>query len=168
MTFHFFVLLLTFFVKVLAGRWEVDEDAGLADLAASVKRELDAARSKALVRVWVTPPRGESFECIGYEGSSLKELAEGGQVGGDTLGEYLECACSGVMACSTCHVHVDEAWFEKVGPPSEAEQDMLDLAADVGETSRLGCQLTLAPALDGLSVRIPAETRNLFDDIPFA
>jgi 2Fe-2S ferredoxin len=84
------------------------------------------------------------------------------------LGEYLECACSGVMACSTCHVVVAPEWFSRVGAPDEAEQDMLDLAYEPQATSRLGCQLVLTPNLDGLVVHLPRSANNLMDPIPFS
>lgn len=54
-----------------------------------------------------------------------------------------------------------------VGPPSEAEQDMLDLAHEPRDTSRLACQLVLSPAVDGMRLTIPAGANNLFDYIPF-
>lgn len=58
-------------------------------------------------------------------------------------------------------------WFEAVGDPSEAELDMIDLAFDPVDTSRLGCQLVLSPELDGLEVKIPGRSNNLMDHIPF-
>ncbi len=73
----------------------------------------------------------------------------------------IEGACEGVMACSTCHVVVDPEWFPRLDPPSEEEQDLLDLAFGLTRTSRLGCQVVITEALDGLVVRLPAETRNL-------
>ncbi|MGB0576365.1 MAG: ferredoxin family 2Fe-2S iron-sulfur cluster binding protein [Alphaproteobacteria bacterium] len=75
----------------------------------------------------------------------------------------VEGACGGVMACSTCHVIVDPAWSEKLPDPGEEEDEMLDLAWGLTETSRLGCQITVTEALDGLVVRLPTETRNLLD-----
>jgi 2Fe-2S ferredoxin len=99
---------------------------------------------------------------------SLKEVAEHGETdGARQLAELLECACAGVMACSTCHVYVDTDWLAAVGPPSEAEEDMLDLAFERRDESRLGCQIRLNPALDGLRVSIPGGAHNLFDYIPF-
>ena len=65
------------------------------------------------------------------------------------------------MACSTCHVIVDDDWFDKLPPASEEEEDMLDLAAGARRTSRLSCQIDLTEELDGLTVRIPAESRNM-------
>ena len=63
--------------------------------------------------------------------------------------------CGGACSCATCHVHVDEAWKEKVGPPSAMEEDMLDFAFDVAPNSRLSCQIKVTDALDGLVVRTP-------------
>ena len=65
--------------------------------------------------------------------------------------------CGGACSCATCHVHVDEAWSEKVGPPSPMEEDMLDFAFDVRPTSRLSCQIKVTDELDGLIVRTPAQ-----------
>jgi len=72
----------------------------------------------------------------------------------------LEGACEGSLACSTCHVIVDPAWFDKLSEPTEDEEDMLDLAFGLERTSRLGCQIIMSEALDGLEVRLPTETRN--------
>lgn len=73
----------------------------------------------------------------------------------------LEGTCEGQMACSTCHVIVDAAWFDRLPAPREEEEDMLDLAAGATRTSRLACQILLDDALDGLTVRIPGESRNM-------
>ena len=75
----------------------------------------------------------------------------------------IEGACGGVMACSTCHVIVDPAYFHKLDDLSEEEDEMLDLAWGIRPTSRLGCQIVLTDALDGLEVSLPAEIRNLLD-----
>ena len=75
-------------------------------------------------------------------------------------GVDIEGACEGSLACSTCHVIVEGAWFGKLAKPTEDEEDMLDLAFDLQETSRLGCQIIMTEALDGLVVRLPAGTRN--------
>jgi 2Fe-2S ferredoxin len=63
--------------------------------------------------------------------------------------------CGGACSCATCHVHVDEAWKEKVGPPSPMEEDMLDFAFDVRPNSRLSCQIKVTEELDGLVVNTP-------------
>jgi len=74
--------------------------------------------------------------------------------------EPLEGACEGVMACSTCHVIVEAADFEKLPAASEEEEDLLDLAAHATRTSRLACQILLTSDMQTLTVRIPPEARN--------
>lgn len=76
----------------------------------------------------------------------------------------IEGACEGSLACSTCHVVVDDGWFDRLSPASEDEEDMLDLAFGLTHTSRLGCQIRMTDALDGLVVRLPAATRNMMVD----
>jgi len=75
-------------------------------------------------------------------------------------GVDIEGACEGSLACSTCHVIVDPSWYGKLAKATEDEEDMLDLAFDLQETSRLGCQLIMTDALDGLTVKLPAGSRN--------
>lgn len=72
----------------------------------------------------------------------------------------LEGACEGSLACSTCHVVVEPEWVDLLEEPSEDEEDMLDLAFGLTKTSRLGCQISMREELDGLTVRLPAGTRN--------
>lgn len=71
----------------------------------------------------------------------------------------IDADCGGVCACATCHVYVDEAWFDKVGPAGADEEEMLDCVNDRGPTSRLSCQIILRADLDGLTVRLPASQR---------
>ena len=75
-------------------------------------------------------------------------------------GVDIEGACEGSLACSTCHVVVDPSWYGKLSEATEDEEDMLDLAFDLQETSRLGCQIIMTEALDGLVVKLPSGTRN--------
>src|SRR5436309_1601624 len=65
--------------------------------------------------------------------------------------EPLEGACEGVMACSTCHVIVDSADFQKLPPASDEEEDLLDLAAHATRTSRLACQIILTEEMASLT-----------------
>jgi len=76
----------------------------------------------------------------------------------------LEGACEGSLACSTCHVIVAAEWFDKLDEAKEEEEDMLDLAFGLTHTSRLGCQIKMTEALDGLEVTIPTGTRNMAVD----
>jgi 2Fe-2S ferredoxin len=73
----------------------------------------------------------------------------------------IEGACEGSLACSTCHVVIDPEWYDLLKEASEDEEDMLDLAFGLTATSRLGCQIIITEELDGLTVRLPASTRNL-------
>ena len=73
----------------------------------------------------------------------------------------IEGACEGNMACATCHLVVMDEWYDLLPAPADDEEDMLDLAQGLTETSRLGCQITLTPALDGMVVRLPDSGENL-------
>ncbi len=96
-------------------------------------------------------PDGELRAVNVGEGASLLEAAR-------AHGIDVEGACGGSMACATCHVHVEEAWYDRLPPASPEEEDMLDFARDLAATSRLGCQIRVAKALDGLTVRVPRST----------
>ena len=76
----------------------------------------------------------------------------------------IEGACGGSLACSTCHVIVNEDDFKKLPEASEEEEDMLDLAFGLTKTSRLCCQIIVKPELDGLTVKLPEATRNILLD----
>ncbi|KAI3933866.1 hypothetical protein MKX01_028192 [Papaver californicum] len=77
----------------------------------------------------------------------------------------LEGACEGSLACSTCHVIVmDVDYYNKLEDPTDEENDMLDLAFGLTETSRLGCQVIARPELDGMRLALPAATRNFAVD----
>ena len=67
----------------------------------------------------------------------------------------IDADCGGACACATCHVYVDDAWLEKTGARSAMEESMLDFAENVKPNSRLSCQIKIADALDGMTVRLP-------------
>ena len=69
----------------------------------------------------------------------------------------MECACEGQLACSTCHVYVDEEFFDTLPEIEEEEEDMLDLAWGLEDNSRLGCQIEMTPELDGVTFTIPSD-----------
>ncbi len=73
----------------------------------------------------------------------------------------IEGACEGCLACSTCHVVVDDEWSDALKEPTEEEEDMLDLAFGLTATSRLGCQIVMTDELDGLTVKLPDSVRNM-------
>ena len=69
----------------------------------------------------------------------------------------IDADCGGACACATCHVYVDEKWFDKLVKKSDAEQDMLDMAFEPNKFSRLSCQITVGDELDGLVVKMPSK-----------
>lgn len=99
-------------------------------------------------------PDGSEKVVDAPNGISVLEIAHKNSVA-------LEGACEGSLACSTCHVIVDQQWYDKLKGASEDEEDMLDLAFGLTHTSRLGCQIIMSDALDGLRVSLPSATRNM-------
>jgi len=75
----------------------------------------------------------------------------------------IEGACEGSLACSTCHVIIDAEWYELLKDATDDEEDMLDLAFGLTQTSRLGCQIIMTEELDGLTVKLPQATRNMMN-----
>ncbi len=69
----------------------------------------------------------------------------------------IDADCGGSCACATCHVYVDEKWFNKLPNKENAEEDMLDMAFELKPLSRLSCQLTVSDELDGLVVKMPSK-----------
>ena len=76
----------------------------------------------------------------------------------------LEGACEGVCACSTCHTIIEDALFNTLDEASEDEEDMLDMAFGLEETSRLGCQVIVTEAFDDVVFKLPGATRNFYVD----
>jgi 2Fe-2S ferredoxin len=89
-------------------------------------------------------------------GLSVLEIAHRNKI-------HIEGACEGSLACSTCHVIVDTEWYDLLKEATEDEEDMLDLAFGLTQTSRLGCQIIITEELDGLTVRLPSATRNMMN-----
>jgi 2Fe-2S ferredoxin len=92
---------------------------------------------------------GTAREVEANPGSTVMEVAIKNGIPG------IEAECGGACACATCHVYVDEAWQNIVGPPTAMEEDMLDFAYDVRPTSRLSCQIKVTDQLDGVVLRTP-------------
>ena len=69
----------------------------------------------------------------------------------------IDADCGGSCACATCHVYVEEKWFDKLPKKEDAEQDMLDMAFEPQKFSRLACQITIVDELDGLVVKMPSK-----------
>lgn len=85
----------------------------------------------------------------GEEGARIMHLAR-------AAGLPVKGECEASLACATCHMIVDPEWAQKLDPPSEAEEEMLDTVFDLEATSRLSCQILLRPDLDGIRLRLPA------------
>jgi ferredoxin, 2Fe-2S len=102
-----------------------------------------------MAKITFVQPDGTQLTVAASAGMTVMEAAKRELVPG------IEAECGGACACATCHVYVEEAWREKVGAPSQMEEDMLDFAFDVRPSSRLSCQIRVTDALDGLIVRVP-------------
>ena len=72
-------------------------------------------------------------------------------------GFEIEASCGGCCACATCHVYVDDKWFDKIPKAEDAEIDMIDMAFEPKKNSRLSCQIIVSEELDGLEVTTPAK-----------
>lgn len=97
---------------------------------------------------------GTQHEFEVAEGDNILDIAQANNLD-------MEGACGGSCACSTCHIIVDPDFYDAIPEPDDDENDMLDLAFGLTETSRLGCQVKMSKELDGLRVALPAMTRNL-------
>jgi len=93
-------------------------------------------------------PGGSAHAVSVDEGTTLMEAGRDNNMG-------IEGTCGGSLSCATCHVILSDEDYAKVGAPSDDEMDMLDLAFGVTPTSRLGCQIRMSDALDGLTVQVP-------------
>jgi ferredoxin len=109
-----------------------------------------------IVNVEFVLPNGATVQLSGREGQTLLELVQSHH----DSGVFLEGACEGAIACTTCHVIVDEAHYPFAGDISEDEEDMLDMAYGLTRTSRLGCQVLLTQQLEGAVFRLPGKPRS--------
>lgn len=111
---------------------------------------------KSTITVNFILPGGEIISVEANEGETILQVAH--------LHELpLEGACGGALACSTCHVIVDDEWFEGMEVLDD-ENDMLDLAFGLQRTSRLGCQVVLKKNMDGIVIKIPSQSNNFDSD----
>ncbi|WWD19377.1 hypothetical protein CI109_103837 [Kwoniella shandongensis] len=110
------------------------------------------------IKITFQDSKGNDVKTIeGNEGDDLLSLAH----------EYdvdLEGACEGSVACSTCHVIISPEHYDLLPEPDDEENDMLDLAFGLEDTSRLGCQVKLSKELDGMVAKLPSATRNMYVD----
>lgn len=102
-----------------------------------------------MIKVTFVEPSGTERTLEGPDsGQSLMELARANAMEGITAD------CGGACACATCHVYIDAAWRDVVGPPDEVEEMTLDMAPNLRPESRLSCQIQLRAELDGLRVEV--------------
>ncbi|XP_061391532.1 adrenodoxin-like protein 2, mitochondrial [Musca vetustissima] len=128
-------------------------------LMATSRAQLKQTRSFTLgvtlnqeVKVTFIRASGERIETKGKVGDSLLDVVVNNNIDLDGFG-----ACEGTLTCSTCHLIFKPEDYNKLPEkPSDEELDMLDLAYDLTDTSRLGCQIILSKDLDGLEVHVPA------------
>jgi 2Fe-2S ferredoxin len=96
---------------------------------------------------------GEHIVVDAPENFSLMQIAQDNGI------SEIKGICGGSMACATCHLYIHPDWIERViaqdNEKSETEEDMLDMAFDVIDESRLGCQVVVTDELDGLIVALP-------------
>ncbi|EMC93934.1 hypothetical protein BAUCODRAFT_36395 [Baudoinia panamericana UAMH 10762] len=106
-------------------------------------------------RITFIDKEGQSHTFEVADGDNVLDIAQANDL-------EMEGACGGSCACSTCHIIVqDDDLYDKMEEPSDDENDMLDLAFGLTETSRLGCQVKMSKELDGLVVKLPSMTRNM-------
>lgn len=97
-------------------------------------------------------PDGETKTVVASAGYSLMQVAQ------DNMVEGISGDCGGCCSCATCHCYVDSKWVEKVGPPAELEQDILEGLSDYRANSRLVCQIALEEELDGIVLEVAEES----------
>ncbi|KQP45506.1 2Fe-2S iron-sulfur cluster-binding protein [Pseudorhodoferax sp. Leaf274] len=98
-----------------------------------------------------TDPQGTEHRVEAPSGRSLMKIAVDHGVPG-ILGD-----CGGACSCATCHGYVDPAFAERLPARTETEEFMLEGVPDLRATSRLCCQLRMAPELDGIRIQLPDE-----------
>ncbi|XP_077406530.1 adrenodoxin [Vanacampus margaritifer] len=113
-------------------------------------------RSDNKVTVHFINRDGEKITVEGSPGDSLLDVVINEDLDIDGFG-----ACEGTLACSTCHLIFDEDVYKKLGPVTDEEMDMLDLAYGLTDTSRLGCQICLSRSLQGIVARVPESVADI-------
>ncbi|GJQ86261.1 putative 2 iron, 2 sulfur cluster binding protein [Trypoxylus dichotomus] len=117
----------------------------------------DPKSEDEVVNITFIKKDGEKVKVRGKVGDNILYLAHRYEI-------PMEGACEASLACTTCHIYVKNEYLEKLNPPEEKEDDLLDLAPFLKENSRLGCQITLTKEMEGLEVELPKATRNFYVD----
>ncbi|XP_041740787.1 adrenodoxin-like [Coregonus clupeaformis] len=136
--------------RVLISSYLPQVSGGNKVLLGSCAQPLSYSRSEEKVTVYFINHDGRKITTSGAKGDSLLDLVVDQNLDIDGFG-----ACEGTLACSTCHVILDQKVYNQLGPITDEENDMLDLAFGLTDTSRLGCQVCLSRDLEGITVRVP-------------
>ncbi|VVC25933.1 Hypothetical protein CINCED_3A009800 [Cinara cedri] len=121
-----------------------------------MKYNLSTSNNEKLIKVTFNKANGEKVTAEGKKGDSLLDVIVNNNLDFDGFG-----ACEGTLTCSTCHVILNQKNYDELPEkPSDEELDMLDLAYNLTDTSRLGCQIVLEEKLDGLEVNVPATVND--------
>src|SRR5690606_5442731 len=113
----------------------------------SFRRSWAWSETSGSMKIIVTDQDGVVHELEGLEGWRVMEVMR-------DWGLNVKAECGGACSCATCHVWVDEAWFDKLPPRSDDEEDLIYSTLDQKPTSRLSCQILLSDELDGLKVTL--------------
>ncbi|XP_056145983.1 adrenodoxin-like [Lampris incognitus] len=113
-------------------------------------------RSEERVMVHFISCNGEKITTSGATGDSLLDVVVNQKLDIPGFG-----ACEGTLACSTCHVILEQGVYDQLGHIVDEELDMLDLAYGLTDTSRLGCQVCLSKSLDGLTLQVPEGVNDM-------
>jgi 2Fe-2S ferredoxin len=110
----------------------------------------DELSEAAFMKIIARDRKGVEHVIEGNDGWTVMEALR-------DAGLPITAECGGACACATCHVYVEDGWFEKLNPPSPEELDMLDMALAVEANSRLSCQIPISAKIDGIKVTLAPE-----------
>jgi len=144
-----------------ATRWAASPPpVALAPFARGQRRwhgDDESVRNNPKVNLVFVRRDGSEFPVVAHEGESLLRAGQRYEL-------EIEGACEGSVACSTCHVVLERDVYEALPAAGDDEEDMLDMAFGLTETSRLGCQVKVTRSMEGTKVRLPKATRNFYVD----
>eukprot|EP00003_Mantamonas_plastica_P018032 TRINITY_DN2964_c0_g1_i1.p1 TRINITY_DN2964_c0_g1~~TRINITY_DN2964_c0_g1_i1.p1 ORF type:complete len:127 (-),score=36.86 TRINITY_DN2964_c0_g1_i1:17-397(-) len=122
------------------------------------RRMMQSVNNQKVFTIKMLPKGGDQYvDVSAREGRNLMDVVR-------SAGFDMEGACDGSLACSTCHVIVrTEEEYQKLGDPSDEEEDLLELTHNVTDRSRLGCQLVFGEKLSGIHFELPDSVVNLDD-----
>lgn len=112
---------------------------------------------KKEISITFVKANGERIKAKGKIGDSILDIVVNNEIDLDGYG-----ACEGTLTCSTCHLIFPKDVYDNIpNKPTDEEMDMLDLAYELTDTSRLGCQVIMTEELDGIEVRVPSTINDV-------